>query len=872
LLSTLSRKASVGTHEWVPRKLAQFALLAIVALAAAAISVAAATGGHSEGGRAEPVSWRGLVGGPRPEVPVGQRMIVVLRTPSLATRVAAAGGRATEADERRWHTAALAAQRQLIARLSIAGLRLRPEFSYSRVISGFSAPLDARAVALLQRFPEVEGVYPVRIAYPASVSSRLLEKDDLAPGSGVRARLGLPGFTGRGVTVALLDTGVELGHDYLAGAVLEGVDILQEDDLADAAARPDAPAERERHGTQLAGLIVGSGGPNGLSGIAENATVLPIRVAGWQRDVAGRWAVYSRTDQLIAGLERAVDPNGDGDAHDAARIAVVGVTEPYAAFADSPAARAVRGALALDTLVVAPAGNDGPAGPRFGSISGPGGAREALTVGASDDRRTTEHVRATIRSGLRVVFDGEVPLGGAFEPDRTLVLDLAGPAPRDQLLPSVLGESAPAVSVADFFDRQGYSRVAGRAALAPVGDAPDEAAAGAARAGAAAVVLHDTRIPAGGLGVDERIAVPVVSIPAGAAREALRLLRAGERTRIEIGAPRERENPDGGRPAAFSSRGLAFDGGLKPELTASGVGLLTSHPGRTADGLPAFGTVSGSSASAAVVGGGAALLAQARPDLDARALRGALVGTARAMGGGSGRRVDLGAAAAVEVIAEPASVPLGHANARGWQGTESFWVRNVSQRELQITVSLGRLGEVGGAALAVSPGRFTLAPRGRQKVFVTARMAYMPPGVEAISANFELLAGGAAPVRVPWTLTLGRYERDLLGGVRLSTRSFKPSDSAPALLELRAGRIVELGGRSEVLPLSHLDLELWRGRARIGRLVRLRNLLPGRYTFGLTGRGPAGNRLAPGRYTLRLLGYPPGEGPPSRQIVEFTIR
>lgn len=859
MLSTLS-----------PRRVAQFGLLAIVALAAAVVSVAAATGGHSQGGRVEPVSWRGLVGGPRPEVPVGQRMIVVLRTPSLAARVAAAGGRATEADQMRWHTAALAAQRQLISRLSIAGLRLRPEYSYSRVISGFSAPLDARAIALLQRFPEVEGVYPVRIAYPASISSRLLERDEGAPGSGFQARLGLPGFSGRGVTVALLDTGVDHGHDYLSGAVLEGVDILDNDDLAAAEARPDEPAELERHGTELAGLVVGSGGPNGLVGIAENATILPIRVAGWQRDVAGRWAVYSRTDQLIAGLERAVDANGDGNAHDAARIAVVGVAEPYAAFADSPAARAVAGALALDTLVVAPAGNDGPAGPRFGSVSGPGGAREAVTVGAADDRPSTEHVRVTVRSGLRVVFDGEVPLGGAMEPGRSLVLDLAAPAPRDQLLPTPPGEAEPALSVADFFDRQGYSRVAGRAALAPAGDAPDEAAAGAARAGAAAVVLHDTRIPAGGLGVDERIGVPVVSVPTGTAREALRLLRAGETATIEIGAGREYDNPDLGGVAAFSSRGLAFDGGLKPEVLAPGVALLTARPGLSADGLPAFGTVSGSSAAAAVFAGGAALLAQARPDLDARALRGALVGTARAIDGG--RRLDLGAAAAVEVVAEPVSVPLGHANVRGWQGTAEFAVRNVSQRPLRITVSLGRLGEVDGVALAVSPQRFTLAPRARQKVFVVARMAYVPPGVRVVSANFQLRAGGAAPVDVPWTLTLGRYERDLIGSVRLSTRRFKASDSAPALLELRAGRIVERGGRSEVLPLSHLDLDLWRGRDRIGRLVRLRNLLPGRYTFGLTGRGPAGRRLAPGRYTLRLLGYPPGEGPPSRQIVSFTIR
>ena len=853
-----------------PRRLAQLGLLAIVALAAAAISVAAATGGSSESAGDEPVSWRGLVGGPRPEVPVGQRMIVVLRTPSLARRVAAAGGRASESSQRRWHTAAQAAQRQLFARLSVAGLQLRPEFSFSRVLSGFSAPLDSRAVALLQRFPEVEGVYPVRIAYPASTTSQLLERGDLAPGSGVRARLGLPGSTGRGVTVALLDTGVQHTHDYLAGAVLEGVDILDGDDLASAKRHPDEPSEWERHGTQLAGLVVGSGGPGGLSGLAENATVLPIRVAGWQRDVAGRWAVYSRTDQLIAGLERAVDPNGDGNALDAARIAIVGVAEPYAAFDDSPAARAVAGALALDTLVVAPAGNDGPAGPRYGSISGPGGARDALTVGAADDRPTMEHVRVAIRSGLRVVFDGEVPLGGARGPGESLTLDLAAPAPPSQLLPSDLAQGAPPVSIADFFDRNGYSRVAGMAALAPAGDSPDAAAVAAARAGAAAVVLHDSRIPAGSLGTDERIGVPIVSLPGGAATEAQRLLRAGEPATIEIGAPRERENPLSSGPAAFSSRGLAFDGGPKPEVVAPGVALLTSEPGRGVDGQPAFGTVSGSSAAAAVVASGAALLAQARPDLDARALRGALVGTAAPLDGA--RRLDLGAAAAVEAIAEPASLPLGHANRRGWQGTARFTVRNVSQRPLGIAVSTGELGEVGGAALAVSPARFRLRPRETRKVFVVARMAYLPPGVRLLAANFELQAGGGAPTRVPWTLTLGRYERDLLGSVQLSTNRFKASDSAPALLELRAGRLAEGRTGSEVLPLSYLDLELWRGRERVGRLARLRNLLPGRYTFGLTGRGPAGRRLQPGRYTLRLLGYPPGDGPPSRQFVQFTIQ
>ncbi len=62
----------------------------------------------------------------------------------------------------------------------------------------------------------------------------------------------------------------------------------------------------------------------------------------------------------------------------------------------------------------------------------------------------------------------------------------------------------------------------------------------------------------------------------------------------------------------------------------------------------------------------------------------------------------------------------------------------------------------------------------------------------------------------------------------------------------------------EVQAVSRLDLELRRAGAKkpLGVVARLRHLLPGRYAFGLTGRGPAGKRLKPGRYELRLHGVP----------------
>src|SRR5207237_1246885 len=288
--------------------------------------------------------------------------------------------------------------------------------------------------------------------------------------------------------------------------------------------QPDEPAELERHGTEMAGLLVGSGGPGALAGVAPGATVLPIRVAGWQRDASANWAVYGRTDQLLAGLERAVDPNGDGDAHDAARVALVGVGEPFAGFADGPLALAAAGATRLDTLVVAPAGNDGSAGPGYGSVAGPGGSPAVLTVGAVDLRPRFGQVRVVLRAGLRV-------------------------------------------------------------------------------------------------GLDESTPIPAVSVPVDVAHALLDRIRSGVQTTLSLGAVHTESNAGEGRVMGFSSTGLAFDGRVKPEVVAPGVALETAEPGANADGSARYGTVNGTSAAAALVAGSAALLAQARPDLDADALK-----------------------------------------------------------------------------------------------------------------------------------------------------------------------------------------------------------------------------------------------------------
>src|SRR5262249_7835473 len=225
-----------------------------------------------------------------------------------------------------------------------------------------------------------------------------------------------------GVLVALLDTGVDSYAPYLHGHVLPGIDVAGRG--IDARPQESPGGSRERHGTEMAGILVGSG-RNGVSGVAPGATVLPIRVGGWQRDAAGRWSLFSRSDQMLAGLERAVDPDGNGDAHDAARIAVVPLAEPFAGFPDEPLARAAAGGAALDSLGAPPAGNDGAGGPAFGSLSGPGGAPAALTVGAADLRSGALMSRLVVRDGLHVLLNRDVPVLGTSGMARTLSIGLA---------------------------------------------------------------------------------------------------------------------------------------------------------------------------------------------------------------------------------------------------------------------------------------------------------------------------------------------------------------------------------------------------------------------------------------------------------------
>ncbi|MFG2771145.1 S8 family serine peptidase [Streptomyces sp. NPDC048350] len=98
--------------------------------------------------------------------------------------------------------------------------------------------------------------------------------------------------TGKGMTVAVLDTGVDSTVSELRGRVLAGANFYD-------AGGGDGRTDTERHGTNMAIAIAGSGVNGGVKGIAPDAKVLPVKV--------GEGATFGLAKQATKAIRFAVD-------------------------------------------------------------------------------------------------------------------------------------------------------------------------------------------------------------------------------------------------------------------------------------------------------------------------------------------------------------------------------------------------------------------------------------------------------------------------------------------------------------------------------------------------------------------------------------
>jgi len=182
-------------------------------------------------------------------------------------------------------------------------------------------------------------------------------------------------LSGRGVTVAVIDSGIDPNHQALKGRVLTTVDFTGGDG-----------GDGFGHGTHVAAIIAGRAGKSAdtrmYRGVAYNASLINLRVLG--NDGSGAAA------DVIEAIDWAVDHQRDYNI----RIINLSLGAPVRqSYRDDPVCAAVERAVRAGILVVTAAGNHGQTSDgrlSAGSITSPGNSPFALTVGALDAKGTAD--------------------------------------------------------------------------------------------------------------------------------------------------------------------------------------------------------------------------------------------------------------------------------------------------------------------------------------------------------------------------------------------------------------------------------------------------------------------------------------------------
>jgi serine protease AprX len=264
------------------------------------------------------------------------------------------------------------------------------------IVDGFAAVLPADAVDRLAAVPGVRALSlnrPVRLqqrragetdASAATVGASATSGDGSAPirsvyPQAVRADgAWAAGVTGRGVTVALVDTGIDQTVPDLAGRVLPVRDDLtgRNAPCLNLSGEPGC-ADSYGHGTFVAGIIAGDGASSGgkWKGIAPQANLVSVKIAG--RDGS------ADVSQVLAAIQWVVSFS------DRYGIKVLNLslgTDSTQSYKVDPLNYAVERAWAAGITVVVAASNRGPAPT---TISKPGDDPFVVTVAALDDRGTS---------------------------------------------------------------------------------------------------------------------------------------------------------------------------------------------------------------------------------------------------------------------------------------------------------------------------------------------------------------------------------------------------------------------------------------------------------------------------------------------------
>ncbi|GIE78124.1 type VII secretion-associated serine protease [Actinoplanes philippinensis] len=255
-----------------------------------------------------------------------------------------------------------------------------------------------------------------------------------------------PTSRGRGVVVAVIDSGVTRRHPKLSGRVVAGKDFVQAGGSGD--------CDADGHGTLVAGIIAGNDTRDvPFYGIAPDAYIMPVRVLPNSKRSTDPTLPRRIADALVWAVNNGADV-----------VNMSLVTEPTPALES-----AVKYAVSKNVVVVAAAGNEG-ASPSAGQPVYPAAYPEVIAVAGIDQQG--KHV-ASSNTGEYVdiaapgyAIEGPAPQGGGYAIDQEGGTSFA--AAYVSGVAALIREHSPSLSPSDIRRRLQLT------ADAPAGDRDDQ--------------------------------------------------------------------------------------------------------------------------------------------------------------------------------------------------------------------------------------------------------------------------------------------------------------------------------------------------------------------------------------------------------------
>lgn len=627
------------------------------------------------------------------------------------------------------------------------------------VLAGLAVQSDVENFGELKDIPGVTAVYPV--------APKKFENSYALPLQGAPVAWSSPGGDlGDGVKIAIVDTGIDYTHAGFGGPgtvgayetarageagppdpglfpnakVIGGYDFVGDTyngDRSDPAYQPiahpdDNPLDCEGHGSHVAGSAAGLGvAANGstYSGAYDESTDFGAMKIGPGMAPGAKLLAYKvfgcggTTSWIAAAIDKAADPDGDGDPSDGADVINLSVGSSFGSAEDGDSV-AANAAVDLGISVAASAGNDDDRTDISGS---PGNASKVITVANSQDA-------ASRIDGTTVSIDGSPDTFGstrsveydwAEDPDLSGTVVRAPSGNRTACTAYPSGTFSGQIVLVEWTDTN--------LECGSVARSGNLAAAGA---GGFIFASSEETFSAGITGSAVIPGVLMVKSGADEIRDALDANQTVEVQSTSANAVTQNFPANDDKVSQSSSRGIHAAGNVKPDVAAVGTSVFSVGAGTGAEGA----SESGTSMASPMVAGLAALVRSANPGWTPLQVKADIMNTAThdvlengaldpsstvfspvRVGAG---RIDAGQAIDNEVLAyDPeagaVSVSFGPVEVDGpLTLAREVTVQNTGATPVTYDASYSAITSVPGVDYSVSPSQVTVAAGASETVFV----------------------------------------------------------------------------------------------------------------------------------------------------------